>query len=322
MRLTLKLATWAGLCVHASSSLSLPNAHLTTPSPPLPLVIWHGLGDNYDADGLKSVGELAQATHPGTYVYNIRLSDDASADRTASFLGNLSLQLSDVCIALATHPVLSKARAIDALGLSQGGIFLRGYVERCNNPQVRSLVTMGSPHNGIAKFKACEPTDWLCQGALGLVRTNTWSDFVQSRVVPAQYYRDGESEFENYLNHSNFLADINNERSAKNAAYRSNLTKLRHLAMYLFSEDTTIIPKESAWFQEVNSTSGAVTPLQKRPLYIEDWLGLKELDDAGRLQFRTAEGRHMQLGDKMLVDTFRDFFGPPDVGDDEMAMEL
>ena len=57
---------------------------------PLPLIIWHGLGDNYKADGLAQVGKLAEAIHPGTFVYNIHVDEDASADRTATFFGNLT----------------------------------------------------------------------------------------------------------------------------------------------------------------------------------------------------------------------------------------
>ena len=111
---------------------------------PLPLIIWHGLGDNYAADGLADVASLAEKIHPGTFTYIIRLDEDASSDRTATFFGNLTLQIDQVCSDLASHPILSTAPAVDALGFSQGGQFLRGYVERCNNPPVRSLVTFGS----------------------------------------------------------------------------------------------------------------------------------------------------------------------------------
>lgn len=36
----------------------------------------------------------------------------------------------------------------DAIGYSQGGIFLRSYIEKCNDPPVKRLITFGSPHNG------------------------------------------------------------------------------------------------------------------------------------------------------------------------------
>ena len=279
--------------------------------PPLPLIIWHGLGDNYEADGLVSVGKLAQEINPGTFVYNIRLDEDASSDRTATFFGNLTEQLSAVCDDLATHPVLSKAPAVNALGFSQGGQFLRGYIERCNDPPVRSLVTFGSQHNGISAFQACAVNDWVCKGATGLLTGNTWSSFAQSRVVPAQYFRDPEQMAE-YLESSNFLADINNERRLKNSMYRKNLVALKKFAMYMFRDDETVIPKESSWFAEVNTTTSNVTWLRQRTIYKDDWLGLKKLDERGALDFELAPGKHMQLDDKLLTQAFVKYFTPED----------
>lgn len=273
---------------------------------PLPLVIWHGLGDNYAADGIASVGELAQEINPGTFVYNIRIEDSSSGDQRATFFGNLTVQIEKVCQDLASHPILSTAPAIDAVGFSQGGQFLRGYIERCNFPPVRSLVTFGSQHNGISDFQKCGPTDWVCKGAEALLKGNTWSSFTQSRLVPAQYYRD-PADMENYLEHSNFLADINNERILKNKTYKENLSKLENFVMYLFDEDKTVVPKETGWFAEVNGTE--VTTLRNRPIYTEDWLGLKELDAKGALKFETAEGGHMSLTDKLLSDTFKKYMG-------------
>lgn len=276
-------------------------------STPLPLVIWHGLGDNYAADGIASVGELAEEVHPGTLVYNIRLDEDPSGDRSATFFGNLTLQIEEVCADLAAHPILSTAPAIDALGFSQGGQFLRAYVQRCNNPPIRSLVTFGSQHNGISEFQTCATTDWLCKGAQNLLRTNTWSSFVQSRLVPAQYFRN-PMNLEPYLDSSNFLADINNERELKNATYKQNMEKLGDFVMYMFGDDETVIPKESGWFAEVNGTE--VIPLKDRPIYTEDWLGLKTLDERGALHLERVDGRHMELDDKVLGEVFKKYYGP------------
>jgi palmitoyl-protein thioesterase len=36
-------------------------------------------------------------------------------------------------------------------------------------------------------------------------------------------------------------------------------------------------------------------PLRDQPLYKEDWLGLKRLDEAGGLFFESAPGEHMQF---------------------------
>lgn len=276
--------------------------HRTDPIYPL------GLGDDYSAQGLRQVGEIVEAANPGTFVYFIRMDDNASQDRSATFFGNLTEQVQKVCDDIASHPILSTAPAIDALGFSQGGQFLRAYVERCNSPPVRSLVTFGSQHNGIIDFKACSATDFLCKGAMALLRGNTFSQFVQSRLVPAQYFRDPANNYDKYLESSNFLADINNERALKNQTYKKNLAKLVNFVMFAFDEDTTVIPRETAWFEEVNGTE--VIPLRARKLYTEDWIGLRELDRNGGLKLRTCPGEHMQLSDELLNKTFTEFFGP------------
>lgn len=291
---------------------SLERAHA------LPLIVWHGLGDRYDADGLHSVGELAQEVHPGTYTYYIRINDDGSEDRSATFLGNLTEQMASVCDALHDDPKLKDSRTgeirVDAMGFSQGGQFLRGLLQRCDGLSMRSLVTFGSQHNGIAEIKACGTWDFVCKGALALMRSNAFTDYAQSRVVPAQYYRTiNESTglaSDAYLEYSNFLADVNNEREVKNATYNARLASLQNLVMFVFENDTTVIPKESGWFAEVNATSGEVTPLRERMMYKQDWVGLKELDRKGGLVFKTTPGDHMQLNEDVLRETFEKYFGP------------
>ena len=313
------LVLFAASSVSAASVPARSAPAKSSPSlTPLPLVIWHGLGDDFTRDGLQELADLAESTVPGTYVRLVRLGDTAGSDRQATFLGNVTEQLDDVCTQLASDPILSSAPAINALGLSQGGLFLRAYVQRCNAPPIQNLVTFGSPHNGIAEFFDCSHSSpssaWACRSSLGLLRFGRWSDFVQSRLVPAQYYRD-PNELDVYRDRSNFLADINHERtmgdnSKKKKMDKSNLASLNRLVMYMFEDDEAVIPKESAWFAEVNSSTGQVTPLSERPIYTEDWIGLKGLGEAGRLVFRTAPGAHMQLSDSLLADTFTEFFGP------------
>ncbi|KAI1133082.1 palmitoyl-protein thioesterase 1 [Nemania abortiva] len=274
---------------------------------PLPVVIWHGLGDTYAAEGIQQVGQLVEDVNPGTFVYFIRLDDSASNDRRATFYGNVTEQIAQVCAALAAHPILSTAPAIDAVGFSQGGQFLRGYVERCNAPPVRNLVTFGSQHNGIVDYRTCESRDWLCRGAMALLHGNTWTSFVQSRLVPAQYFRD-PADLDSYLEHSNFLADINNERPLKNETYARNIAALENLVLYVFESDTTVVPKETGWFEDVDGDE--ITPLRARKMYQEDWIGLRALDRKGGLKFKTAPGGHMQLSDEVLTKAFKEFFGP------------
>ncbi|GAP92381.1 putative palmitoyl-protein thioesterase 1 [Rosellinia necatrix] len=274
---------------------------------PLPVVVWHGLGDAYSAEGMQQVGQLIEAAHPGTFVYFVRLDASASNDRRATFYGNVTEQLAQVCADLAAHPILSTAPAVDAVGFSQGGQFLRGYVERCSAPPVRSLLTFGSQHNGIVDYRTCDSRDWLCRGAMALLHGNTWTSFVQSRLVPAQYFRD-PADLDSYLAHSNFLADINNERPLKNATYAANLAALENLVLYVFEDDATVVPKETGWFEEVEADRS--TPLRERKLYQEDWIGLRALDQRGGLTFKSIPGEHMQISEETLTKAFSQYFGP------------
>lgn len=276
---------------------------------PLPVVIWHGLGDSSNADGLAQVAELLDSVNPGTFVHIVNPNPDNSDDRSATFFGNVTEQVQNVCEQLKHNPILSTAPAVDAIGFSQGGQFLRGYIERCNFPPVRNLITFGSQHNGITEFRECGNSEWLCKAAMGLLRFNVWSGFVQNRVVPAQYYRNtDEKEYQSYLESSNFLADINNERELKNEQYKENLASLQNLVMYMFENDTVAIPKESAWFGQVEGEE--YTPLHNRTLYKEDWIGLKALDKKGSLSFRTTPGQHMEITDKVITKVAKEFFGP------------
>ncbi|KAF5644999.1 palmitoyl thioesterase [Fusarium tjaetaba] len=306
----LRLGLAIGLAGPIYASPSAPRTRDDLSDDPLPIVVWHGLGDQFNSDGMKSIQALADDIHPGTYVHIIALDGDPSQDRAATFKGNVSDQVSKVCEELAKHPILSTAPAIDAIGISQGGQFLRAYVERCNWPQVRSLVTIGSQHNGISDFDVCRPTDWLCKGAMALLRLGTWSDAVQSNVVPAQYYRDPATEdaYNKYLENSHFLADINNERELKNEKYKANLSKLTNFVMWMFEDDELVKPKESSWFEEVNGTE--VIPLRARELYREDWLGLRELDRNGGLRFRSAPGTHLQNLPELMNETITNYCGP------------
>ena len=113
-----------------------------------------------------------------------------------------------------------------------------------------------------------------------------------------------------YLEHSNFLADINNERKLKNSTYAKNLARLNKLVMYAFKNDTTLIPKESEWFAEVNGTSKEVTPLRERKIFTEDWVGLRALDKKEGLEFKELPGEHMHFSEKELKETFKEWFGP------------
>ena len=130
----------------------------------------------------------------------------------------------------------------------------------------------------------------------------------------AQYYRD-PAQLARYLESNHFLTSINNELSRKNATYATHLKQLDALVLVLFEQDRTVVPKESAWFgsyppeeEEDDAPSAvfdlefreergekAIVPMREQPLYVEDWIGLRALDEGGRVIHVSCEGEHMQL---------------------------
>ena len=61
-------------------SISTQEKILEENDTPLPVVFWHGLGDNYKAEGLKDVAALAEEVNEGTFTYIIRMDEDANAE--------------------------------------------------------------------------------------------------------------------------------------------------------------------------------------------------------------------------------------------------
>ncbi|KAG6886265.1 hypothetical protein C0993_006675 [Termitomyces sp. T159_Od127] len=257
--------------------------------------------------------------NPGIFIHSVYVDEDLDKDRNAGFYGNVNEQLELVADQIAAIPELKGG--FDAIGLSQGGQFLRAYVERYNRPPVHNLITFGSQHMGISDIPLCRPYDFLCQVARRAAKGAVYGKWAQENLVQAQYFRD-PNNLEAYLGANHFLTSINNEIStSRNQTYMKNLASLKKLVLVLFTEDKTVVPKESAWFgseevptefrneeQQVilGSPAKAIIPMRSQPLYQEDWIGLRQLDEKGGIVFETCVGEHMQMGDcwKRLIQNY------------------
>lgn len=109
---------------------------------------------------------------------------------------------------------------------------MRALIQKCAGLNVENLITFGSPHQGVSAFPGCaqnkgwakwSPTRWLggwfkkmkqslipCTVMNGLVSTGIYSSQAQSKVLPAQYFKD-PSKMARYYQSNRFLVDINNE---------------------------------------------------------------------------------------------------------------
>ncbi|KAL7986428.1 hypothetical protein Chor_011594 [Crotalus horridus] len=88
-----------------------------------------------------------------------------------------------------------------------------------------------------------------------------------------------------YLNNSNFLAVLNDERLHPNAsAWKRNLLRIRKLILIGGPDDGVIMPWESSMFAfyDVNET---VREMTSQPVYLLDTFGLKTLHARGDIVF-------------------------------------
>ena len=94
------------------------------------------------------------ATIPGTYTVSVQIGHSLEMDTANSILMSANDQVSYVCNMIARDPNL--AGGYNALGISQGGLLMRGVAQRCPDPPMKNLVTFGSPHQGVFGVPECQ----------------------------------------------------------------------------------------------------------------------------------------------------------------------
>jgi len=261
---------------------------------PRPTVIWHGMGDVCcNPLSMGYIMQMIEKSIPGVYTYSVEIGGSVFNDEFGGFIGSVNDQVASVCAALKADPKLAKG--FNAVGFSQGGQFLRAYVERCNDPPVYNFVTMGGQHQGVADLPGCTSVnETICSLVQSLLELGAYNSLVQDLLVQAQYFHDPMTPAE-YLKYNVFLPDLNNEVNI-NATYKQNLISLNKLVLVMFSEDITVVPKESSWFGfYADNNSNKLLRYNETKLYQNDQIGLKTLDQQGKLEFDTCPGPHMHV---------------------------
>nr|CAB3495249.1 unnamed protein product [Digitaria exilis] len=77
---------------------------------------------------------------------------------------------------------------------------------------------------------------------------------------------------------------------------QAHLAPSGYLKIPTFEDDAVLIPRETAWFGYYpDGAFNPVLPPQQTKLYTEDWIGLKTLDEAGRVKFVSVPGGHLRI---------------------------
>jgi len=167
-----------------------PRARAPGAPAPAPTVLMHGLGDAGSNAGMQSLAQSVAAAHPGAYAVAVDV-----ANTVQSFVTPIKLQVEELAAAIRADARLSAAPEINLVGLSQGGLVIRGYAQRFAGtapyyPRVKNLVSICGVQNGVFNCPAelqivpllcdvfeSDPYNFLFNGSIPL----TFSDCGSSR---------------------------------------------------------------------------------------------------------------------------------------------
>jgi len=230
----------------------------------IPTAIFHGLGDACIYPGMHHFSkEIKNQT--GSYAKCVEVGNGS----LTSIKDNFQDQADKACQALLADEEFA-VEEINVMGLSQGALLARYIVESCPiKGKVRNWASIGGPNLGVVDIPNCF-NGFICEMINGVARDLVYDKWVQNILGPAGYFRD-TYHFDKYLEGSVFLPYLNNEEASDESApaRKERFTALNGALLMMFTEDSMVYPKESEWFQQLDS-QGNVMPLEDSDFYKND----------------------------------------------------
>nr|XP_023905567.1 palmitoyl-protein thioesterase 1-like [Quercus suber]POF27480.1 palmitoyl-protein thioesterase 3 [Quercus suber] len=129
-----------------------------------------------------------------------------------------------------------------------------------------------------------------------LIKSLLYTDLFQDHFAPSSFFKLPNA-IPNYLENCRFLPKLNNELpDERNSTYKERFISLQNLVLIMFENDTLLTSKETSWFGYYpDGAFKPILPPQQKQLYIEDWIGLKTLDEAGRVKYISVPGYHLDI---------------------------
>ena len=233
-----------------------------------PTILIHGFGgDISDLNNLKISLE-----ERGVQVFNTEIGNGK--------IDSIFMNMNKQCDILAENiENLSIKGKINLIGISQGGLLARCYVEKYSNKinLVHSLITYGTPHMGIY-------IEWA-----NLKNLEYWKN-------PYKYNQ--------YLDKNDFLVYLNNEKIHEEYnLYKKNIINLDNFVIIWSNIDKVITPLVSTRFEFYNITEAEnnkpmpidIVKLYDSKMYIDDNIGLLSLNKKESLFIKRYDCLHEEF---------------------------
>ena len=280
------------------------NATLETTNIHYPVIMWHGMGDYYDSKSMNRVKDIFESTVPGLFVHSIYVKLDPKDDQAASIWGDAMTEVQVACEEIKNLNI-DIEKGINVIGFSQGGLFVRSLAQTCD-VKIHNVISVGSPQNGFVDLPPCQNESYLCNKKRELIKGSFYTDYMQNNNIQAQYFRD-VYQYERYLEKSAFLKFVNNELF-KDLDYYDRFTSIDKFVMVMFGKDETLVPKETAWFYDVDETTGELLPFDQTDSYLNDLIGLRKLHEENKIDFYEIDDLHLKMSDEDLVFLAETYF--------------
>jgi len=262
-----------------------------------PVVVFHGIAQNCEVYQLRNLVQKLKLYLGTDQVKCISVGNGFYT----SFISSFNYQADEACRLVREDPMFQTDFSI--VGISQGGLLGRSIIQKCSTKgTVRRYISIASPQMGVAIVPKLN-CGFICNIYNKIVGNLIYTEIIQSNVGPSGYYKDKEN-FYNYINYSSFLADLNNERKDKNPKYKEKILELEKMMLVMSLKDTVVFPKSSAWFEFYDRRGMEIIPLRESEFYKKDFIGIRELDELGKVTFVRLTGRHTIFTDKDIINHF------------------
>lgn len=272
---------------------------------PMTVIYLHGIGTS--CEGTKDYRVYKDLINNNPHknpVHCVEYGGDVS-----SILNNINHVAKKACNIMDDHAgEWNLKNGYIIFGASQGNMIGRYILQECNIGQyVKRFISSGGPHMGVLRIPH---TDYKSVEKIlnNFAEDVAYDAFFQELVVPAGYFKSIRHR-DKYLEKCRFLPNLNNEKTI-NQQYKDRMVNLEMLVAIKYLQDKTVVPKESEHFGYfADETETSFIKMEDTEGYKKDAIGLKTLNEAGKLIFHEADSAHEKLTEEQVQEFVIKYLG-------------